>query len=78
MKTKALIVLVTGLMAMAVSAQEFKCGENFKWLEESVKAKDYDKAASLLESTREKCPKYDVKLYTLGETVLQYYIDTYH
>ena len=41
MKTKALLVLVAGLMALAVSAQEFKCEDNFKALAASVKAQDY-------------------------------------
>ncbi len=75
MKTKTLSVLFAGLLALAVSAQEFKCEDNFKGFETSVKTHDYSTAYALLAGLRKSCPKYDVRQYSLGETVLRYNMD---
>lgn len=54
-----------------VKATAFKCEPAFKTLEEQVKAKNYTNAVTQLPSLVKNCPKYDVKLYTYGETALK-------
>jgi hypothetical protein len=76
MKTRAFLVAVTGFMAVAVSAQEFKCEDNFKALGASVQSQDYATATTILAGLRKSCPRYDVAQYTLGETVLRYDMET--
>jgi len=72
MKTKALLVLIAGVAALAAHAQEFKCEDNYKALQQSVKVKAYGDAAPVLAGLRKNCPKYNVSLYTTGEKVLKY------
>jgi hypothetical protein len=76
MKIQGLIVLIAGVMSVSANAQDFKCKDNFKALEVSVKAKEYTMATSTLKGMLENCPKYDAKLYTLGETVAVYNLET--
>lgn len=76
MKTKALLVMIAGIMAMAVNAQEFKCDDNFKELENKVKAKDYSAALPVLDGLRKSCPRYSQKMYVLGNEVLAYFMET--
>jgi tetratricopeptide (TPR) repeat protein len=76
MKTKALIVLIAGVLALSANAQDFKCEDNYKVLEQKVKEQAYDEAVALLPGLRKSCPKYTIKLYTLGETVLKYKMET--
>jgi len=76
MKIKALLVLIAGFVVLCGQAQEFKCEDNYKALVQSVKAKAYADAAPILAGLRKSCPRYDVKLYVLGETVLKYQMET--
>jgi tetratricopeptide (TPR) repeat protein len=76
MKTRTLLVWLAGLWAVAVNAQDYSCKNDLEGLVKSVKAKQYAPAAPLVEGMLQNCPKYDVKLYTLGETVLTYRLET--
>jgi len=73
MKTKqALLLLFASLSALTATAQDFKCEDNFKILEDKVIAKSYDDAVTLLPALRKSCPKFSDKLYVYGETILKY------
>ena len=73
MKTKqALLLLFASLSALTATAQDFKCEDNFKILEDKVIAKSYDDAVVLLPALRKSCPKFSDKLYVYGETILKY------
>jgi hypothetical protein len=76
MKTRILLVWVAGLWAMAVAGQGIKCEDSFKSLEANVKAGEYGTATVILDGLRKDCPKYGVKLYTLGNTALRYNMET--
>jgi hypothetical protein len=72
MKTKQALLLFAGLITLTASAQDFKCSDNFKALEDKVIAKAYDEAGVLLPALRKSCPKYSEKLYTYGEKILKF------
>lgn len=77
MKTKRKILLFfAGIIALTVHAQDYSCADNVKALESKVKETSWDEAAVLLTDLRLKCPKSDIKVYTYGEKVLKYKIDT--
>jgi len=77
MKTKqGILLFFAGIMALTSHAQDFNCADNVKVLEAKVNDANWDEAALVLTDLRTKCPKSDIKVYTYGEKVLKYKIDT--
>lgn len=76
MKTKqALLTAFAVLLSLTATAQDFKCDDNFKVLEEKIAAQDYDAAATALPDLKKECPKYSEELYAYAEKVLVYQMD---
>lgn len=77
MKTKAFLLLVAGLWALAVNAQE-TCATRFNAFKNSANNKQTYSAATaqLADILAGSCAGYSVKTYTLGEQVLRYNLET--
>ncbi|MFL9843087.1 tetratricopeptide repeat protein [Flavobacterium rhizosphaerae] len=76
MKTKhTLLWFLAMVFPVLSSAQAFKCEEAFNSFQEKTVSANYKEAAVFLQDLRKSCPKYDVKLYILGQEVLHYTIE---
>ncbi|AWH84945.1 hypothetical protein HYN59_07305 [Flavobacterium album] len=78
MKTLRIVsAFIIGLFSIAASAQgSAKCEAAIKTFEETVIARNYNDAAALMPDLRKKCPEYSEKLYTYGQKVIEYKIET--
>jgi tetratricopeptide (TPR) repeat protein len=74
MKTKLLLLLVVIFSSFA-NAQEAKCGENEKQLNQYLVDNENKKALDLWEDVKFSCPSFSEKIYLLGNRVLQYQIE---
>lgn len=74
---KTLWVLFICALGLTVQAQvAYKCEDNFKVFEGRVVAKEYSEAYTMLPELRKSCPKVDSKLYSYGETILKFLIES--
>jgi tetratricopeptide (TPR) repeat protein len=74
MKTKLFILFVV-LFSSFAKAQEVKCGEKEKQLNQFLTDNENKKALELWEDVKISCPAYSEKIYLLGNRVLQYQIE---
>ncbi|MFZ4105936.1 hypothetical protein [Flavobacterium sp.] len=74
MKTKLLLLLIVIFSSLA-NAQEEKCGEKEKQLNQYLVDAEYQKALETWEDVKILCPSYSEKIYLLGNKVLQYQIE---
>lgn len=74
MKTKLLLLLVVIFSSFA-NAQEAKCGEKEKQLNQYLVDNENKKALDLWEDVKFSCPSFSEKIYLLGNRVLQYQIE---
>lgn len=74
---KTLWVLFICALGLTVQAQvAYKCEDNFKVFEGKVVAKEYSEGYTLLPELRKSCPKVNAKLYSYGETILKFLIES--
>lgn len=78
MKTLRIVsAFIIGAFSMVATAQgSAKCEAGIRAFEEKVNAGNYNDAAALMPDLRKKCPEYSDKLYTYGQKVIEYKIET--
>jgi tetratricopeptide (TPR) repeat protein len=74
MKTKLLILFVI-VFSSFVNAQEGKCSEKEKQLNQYLTDSENKKALEVWEDVKVSCPSFSEKIYILGNKVLQYQIE---